>query len=152
MESEARESEQAPSGNRFKNVLSKARRGRKDDNASTVSVVPTENSSDGNARSIRNSMDSLTRASRQSSLDDGSGGKTLKKLIPGRAKRKRKKQEAAKAAAERQQVEDEGGRGRATDDQAATAAIRPAGASRSHSTLDDGEGSSLITVDSDAES
>ena len=151
MESEAKESSQSPSGHRLKNVLSKARRGRKDDNASTVSVVPTENSSDGNGPSVRNSIDSVTRASRQSSLDDGSGGATLKKLIPGRAKRKRKKREAAEAA-ERQQVEEEGGRGRDINDQAATAAMKPVAVNRSHSTLDDGEGSSLITVDSDAES
>ncbi|KAL8826084.1 MAG: hypothetical protein Q9191_004015 [Dirinaria sp. TL-2023a] len=151
MESEAKESSQSPSGHRLKNVLSKTRRGRRDDNASTLSVVPTENSSDGNGRSVRSSLDSLRRASRQSSLDDGSGGASLKKLIPGRAKRKRKKREAVEAA-ERQQLEEEGGRGRDTNDQAATAAMRRAAVNRSHSTLDDGEGSSLITVDSEAES
>lgn len=148
MESEAKESSQSPSGNRLRSVLSKARRSKRDDNNdSTISVVVTEGSSEGNTRSLRDSIDSL-RASRQSSLDDGSGGAKLKKLIPGRAKRKRRKQEAA----ERQQAEEEEARGRDANDQTATAALRPAPANRSRSTIDDGEGSSLITVDSDAES
>ena len=149
MESEAKDSSQSPSGNRLRSVLTKARRGKKDtSNASAVSVVVTEDSSEGNPRSLRESLDSL-RASRQSSLDDGTGGAKLKKLIPGRARRKRKKQEAAEQQ-QAQEIEEEG-RGRDTSDQTATAALRPT-ANRSHSTLDDGEGSSLITVDSNADS
>ena len=151
MESEAKEASQSPAGtNRLKSVLSKARRTKKENNASTVSIAVTEDSSEGPGSGARNSIDSLV-ASRQSSLDDGTSTK-FAKLIPGRVKRKRRKQEAAEAA-ERQQQEDELGRGRDTSDQIATAAeLRPNAPNRSHSTLDGDEGSSLMTVDSDAES
>ena len=151
MESEAKDTSQSPSGtNRLRSVLSKARRGRKENNASTVSIVVTDNSSEGVGSGTRNSTESLG-ASRHSSLDDGTGAK-LSKLIPGRMKRKKKKQEAAEAA-ERQQEEDEEGRGRGTRDQTATAAaLSPDALNRSHSTLDGDDGSSLMTVDSDADS
>lgn len=146
MESEARETSQSPAGtNRLKSVLKKARRGRKDNNASALSI--TENSSEGNRSGPRNSTESLG-ASRHSSLDDGTGTK-LTKLIPGLTKRKKRKQAAAEAT-QRQQDEDEEGRGRDPSDQTATAAaLSP---DRSHSTLDADDGSSLMTVDSDADS
>jgi len=148
MESEARETSQSPAGtNRLKSVLNKARRGRKDNNASTLSIAVTENSSEGNGPGPRNSTESLG-VSRHSSLDDGANAK-LTKLIPGLTKRKKRKQEAAEAA-QRQQDEDEGGRGRDPSDQTATAAaLSP---DRSHNTLDADDGSSLMTVDSDADS
>jgi len=150
MESEVRETSQSPAGtNRLKSVLNKARRGRKDNNASTLSTAVTENTSEGNRSAARNSNDSLV-ASRHSSLDDGTGAK-LTKLIPGLKKRKKRKQEAAEAS-QRQQDEDEEGRGRDPTDQTATAAaLSP---NRSHSILDADadDGSSLMTVDSDADS
>lgn len=150
MESEAKESSQSPAGtNRLRSVLNKARRGKKENDASTVSIAVTENSSEDTGSGARDSVDSLG-ASRQSSLDDGTGNK-LSKLIPGRAKRKKRKQEAVESAEVQQQLEEEG-RGRDTSDQTATAAaLRPDAPNRSHSTLGD-EGSSLMTVDSDAES
>ncbi len=148
MESEARETSQSPAGtNRLKSVLNKARRGRKDNNASTLSIAVTENSSDGNGPGPRKSNDSLG-ASRHSSLDNETSTK-LTKLIPGLTKRKKRKQAAAEAT-QRQQDEDEEGRGRNPSDQIATAAaLSP---DRSHSTVDADDGSSLMTVDSDAES
>ena len=151
MESEAKEDSQSPAGtNRLRSVLSKARRRQKDNNASTASIAVTENSSEGTGSGPRNSIESLG-VSRHSSLDDGAAAK-ISKLIPGRAKRKKKKQEAPEAL-ERQQQEDEEGRGRDTNDQPATAAaLRPTAPTRSRSTLDADDGSSLMTVDSDAES
>ena len=149
MEIEAKDSSQSPSGNRLKNVLSKTHRARKDNNDSAVSITVTDNSSDGTGSALRNSIDSLRLASRQSSLDDGKAAAKLSKLLPGRSKRKKKKQEAA----ERQQQEEEEGRGRDTVDQTATAAaLGPEPGSGSRSPLDGDEGSSLMTVDSDVES
>jgi len=150
MESEARETSQSPAGtNRLKSVLNKARRGRKDNNASTLSIAVTENSSDGNGSGPRKSNDSLG-ASRHSSLDDGTGAK-LTKLIPGLTKRKKRKQEAAEAA-QQQQDEDEEGRGRDPSDQTATAAALSPNHSHNILDADADDGSSLMTVDSDADS
>ena len=152
MESEAAEVSPSPSGtgntgNRLKSVLSKARRDR-NNNASKVSITGTDNSSDGNGTGVRSSIDSLIDKSRQSSLDDGSSRVKLAKLIPGHNKRKKKRQEAA----EQQGLDDEEDRGRRTSEQPATAAsLSPTALNRSHSSLGD-EASSLITVDSDAES
>ena len=154
MESEAAEVSPNPStkanpGNRLKSVLSKTRRDR-NKNASKVSVTGAEDSSEGNGTGVRNSIDSSIDKSRQSSLDDGSSRVKLAKLIPGHKKRKKKRQEATELA-EEQDLEEEG-RGRRTSEQPATAAsLSTAAVNRSHSTLGD-EASSLITVDSDAES
>ena len=151
MESEAAEVSPAPSatpntGNRLKSVLSKARKDRKN-NASKVSIAGTENSSDGNGTGVRSSIDSLIDKSRQSSVEDGSSRVKLAKLLPGLNKRKKKKQEAAQ-----QQDFEEEGRGRRTSEQPATSAsLDSTVLNRSHSSLGD-EASSLITVDSDAES
>lgn len=155
MESEAAEVSPNPftkanPGNRLKSVLSKTRRDR-NNNASKVSVTGTEDSSEGIGTGVRNSIDSLIDKSRQSSLDDGSSRVKLAKLIPGHKKRKKKRQEAAELA-EEQDLEEEEGRGRRTSEQPATAAsLSTTAVNRSHSTLGD-EASSLITVDSDAES
>lgn len=152
MESEAAEVSPGPSatlntGNRLKSVLSKARKDR-NKNASKVSIAGTDNSSDGNGTGVRSSIDSLIDKSRQSSLDDGSSRVRLAKLLPGHNKRKKKKQ----GAAEQPDYEDEEGRGRRTIEQPATAAsLDPTALNRSHSSLGD-EASSLVTVDSDAES
>ena len=160
------------SGLGFKSVLTKARRGGKD-TSSTPSINGTENSSDSHA--IRSSIESVKekiRASRESSINDGttttSKSQRLSKLIPVRIKKKLKKSRVlewdeeperqgqgegvGEQLGERDQEEDE--RGRSIIDQAATSSSsadphnvkptrRPAG-SESQSTLGD---SSLITSD-----
>lgn len=130
---------------RIKNVINKARRGTKDDTA-TPSISIHDTSSEALSTTVRSSLDSLgdrARASRQPSLDDGSGAKKLAKLVPGHKKRVKKRQEAA----EQQLAEEEGvRRGRSISDQTATSA-EPAPRNLSRTTLDDGE-SSLLTVDS----
>lgn len=132
----------------FKGVVAKARLGRNRDD-STISL---NGSDEGTEQSgIRNSVDSLVdkvREGRNASLDDGlpPGPSNLSKLIPGRVKKKRKKREEA----EQLQQEITEGRGRSVEDQPATAA-QPRKLSkdnRSRSTLD-GDGGSLITIDSE---
>ena len=155
MESEAAEVSPSPSatintGNRLKSILSKSRRDHSN-NASKVSVTATEDSSEGNGTGVRNSIDSSIDKSRQSSLDDGSSRVKLANLIPGHKKRQKKRQEAA-GSVEQQALEDEENRGRPTSEQPATSAsLSPTVVNRSHSNLGD-EASSLITIDSDAES
>ena len=131
---------------KIKNVISKARRGTKDDIA-TPSISIHDTSSEALSTTVRSSLDSLgdkARASRQSSLDDGGGVQKLAKLVPGHKKRVKKRQ----AALGQQSAEDEGvQRGRSISDQRATSA-EPISQNPSRTTLDDGE-SSLLTVDSD---
>ena len=147
--------ESSPAANtRIKGVLSKARRGTKDEpkdepNMPSISIHDTSSEGPGSTTGVRSSLDSLgerIRASRQSSLDDGTGSNKLAKLIPGHKKRAKKRQEAAG-----QQLAEELGvqRGRSISDQRATAAdLAPSSRNLSRTTLDDGE-SSLITVDSE---
>lgn len=133
-------------GTKIKSVISKARRGPKDDTV-TPSISIHDTSSEGLSSTVRSSLDSLgdkARSSRQSSLDDGSGSNKLAKLVPGHKKRIRKRQQAA----EQQLAEEEiVPRGRSVGDLSATSAD-PSPHNLSRTVLDDGE-SSLISVDSE---
>lgn len=129
----------------FKNVMAKARLGRKEDSA----IGPTPDPDDSSERSgQRNSLDSLARDGTRGSLDEGqpSGGSKMSKLIPKRMK----KRLGTREEAERQlQLEEEESRGRSVEDSAATSAGRSQlYAQRSGSTLADDEGNSLLTLES----
>ena len=95
------------------------------------------------------------RDSRGSSLDDGlpSGPSNLSKLIPGRIKKKRRKREEAEQQLQQEKADP---RGRSADRQTATSAV-PTVLSvnkRSRSALgedEEGDGGSLITIESDTE-
>ncbi|KAL8687155.1 MAG: hypothetical protein Q9218_006595 [Villophora microphyllina] len=154
MDSDTKEVSPEPSKRGLKSVLSKARRGGKN-NASTVSINGADTSSDSHG--IRSSIDSgqdKLRASRGSSLDDGASvnaSSNISKLIPSRIQKKRQERKAAKQAAkeeaEAQEAQEDDGRGRSISEQAATAAVP---LTRSRSTL--AEEGSLMTNDSDGES
>ncbi|KAL8802584.1 MAG: hypothetical protein Q9200_006539 [Gallowayella weberi] len=153
MDSDAKEVSPEPSTRGLKSVLSKARRGGKN-NASKVSINGTDNSG-----SIRSSIDSTNdkfRPSRNPSLDDAlstNNSGSISKLIPNRISKKRKERKIAKQAAQEQEdldaQEEEQGRGRSISEQAATAAA-PLPTKRSPSKL--AEEASLLTNDSDEES
>ena len=149
METDTKEVSPESSSRRLKSVLSKARRGGKN-NASKVSI--NDNSSDSHG--IRSSIDSAQdrfRASRGSSLDDTistTNSSGISKLIPNRIQKKRKERKAAKQAAKDEEEAEDDGRGRSISEQAATAAAPLL--QRSRSTL--AEEGSLMTNDSDGES
>lgn len=156
MDSVTQETSPARSSKGLKSVLRKARPGRKD-NASTLSVNGTDNSSNGRG-GIRSSIDSTvgklkSHTTEESSQNDGddTGSHGISKLIPARIRKKRRK---AREAAE--QDEDGAARGRSIGDRPSNGAIGDLAASEitgeSQSTLDDDDdGSSLITYDSDPE-
>lgn len=156
METAAADVPPEPSGRGFKAVLAKTRRGAKD-TSSTPSIHGTENSSDSHA--IRSSIESVKeklRASRESSIGDGttttSKSRTLSKLIPGRIKKKLKglgvserdeeserqepgqgEEAGEKSAGERGQEQDDG-RGGSIIDQAATSSSSSADPRNNHHT------------------
>ncbi|KAL8733252.1 MAG: hypothetical protein Q9166_002269 [cf. Caloplaca sp. 2 TL-2023] len=150
MDGEVKEVSPEPSTRGLKSVLTKARRGGRN-NASKVSVNGTDNS--GSIRSSIDSSHDRIRASRGSSLDEGlstNNTASISKLIPNRIQKKRNERKAAKQAAQEQDeldAQEEDGRGRSISQQAATAA---APLQRSRSTL--GEEASLLTNDSEDES
>ncbi|KAI4129425.1 MAG: hypothetical protein LQ338_002265 [Usnochroma carphineum] len=156
MDGGAQETSPEPSSRGLKGVLSKARRGGKN-NDSVVSFNDNSSGSHGVRSSIDSARDKL-RASRGSSIDDGlstnnSGG--ISKLIPTRIQNKRRERKAAKQAAkEEEEAQEDGergrGRGRSISEQAATAAGTLPLPSRSRSTL--GEEGSLLTNDSEGDS
>lgn len=156
MDSVTQETSPARSSKGLKSVLRKARAGRKD-NASTLSVNGTDNSSSSRG-GIRSSIDSTagklkSNTTGEASHNDGddSGNHGINKLIPARIRKKRRK---AREAAEQEQ---EGpARGRSFGDTPSNGAMGDHAASditgESQSTRDDDDdGSSLITYDSDPE-
>ncbi|KAL9600700.1 MAG: hypothetical protein Q9219_003030 [cf. Caloplaca sp. 3 TL-2023] len=151
MEGDTKEVSPEPSTRGLKGVLSKARRGGKN-NASKVSI--NDNSSDSHG--IRSSIDSAQdrfRASRGSSIDDAFPTKTstgISKLVPNRIQKKRKERKAAKLSAKEEDEAEVDPRGRSISEQAATAAAPTPQSSRSRSTL--AEEGSLLTNVSEGES
>ncbi|KAL8709894.1 MAG: hypothetical protein Q9225_007387 [Loekoesia sp. 1 TL-2023] len=148
MEGEAREASPEPSTRGLKSVLSKARRGGKN-NASKVSINDNSSDSYGIRSSLDSSQDKL-RVSRGSSFDDSlstANTSSMSKLIPARIQKKRKERKATKQAAKEEEEAEDDGPGRSIGEQAATAAPL---LQRSQSTL--AEEGSLMTNDSDGES
>lgn len=140
----------APSTRGFKGVLSKARRGGKD-NSSTPSINGTETSSEANG--IRSSIESSqenSRAGRQS-LEDGasiSKPRKLSKMILGRLRRKKPSQDGVGDQQGEEEEEEEADevdddrRGRSISEVATTSiTLQPTTNSRSQS-LQDGDGGS----------
>lgn len=151
MESAAKETSPAPSSKGLKSVLTKARRGLKD-NSSTLSVNGTDTSSNSHG-GLRSSIDSTVeklkpRTSADTSQNEGdkSGSSGIAKLISSRSRKKRKK---ARAAAEQDQ--EEATRGCSIGERASHGASGDLDASDKTPEDDDG-GSSLLTYDSDLES
>lgn len=99
----------------FKGVLAKARRGGKDTASNTSFFNGTDNNS-SDSHGIRSSVESLQalekdRASKESSIDDGTTttkSRTLAKLIPARIKKKLKKQESLEREEEQGEDGEEG--------------------------------------------
>ena len=144
------ETESSPTraGGKFKNVLSKARRGLNDNSSSGSINDPDRNSG------VRSSIDSTverikTRATGNSSQDDAekSTGGAMSKLIPKGIKKKRKQQKEVKEAEETDQP-----RGRSIGDRSAMGVEGFQNGSSSQTTLDEDGDSSLITYDSETES
>lgn len=139
----------------FKGVLAKARRGK--DTASSPPFFDGTDNNSSDSHGIRSSVESLQalekdRASRESSIDDGTTmtkSRTLAKLIPARIKKKLKKQGGLER--EEEQVEDgeEGehvdGHGNKITDPAPAASSTAVGSSRQNTV----GGDSLISYDSD---
>lgn len=139
----------------FKGVLAKARRGGKDTASNTSFFNGTDNNS-SDSHGIRSSVESLQalekdRASKESSIDDGTTttkSRTLAKLIPARIKKKLKKQESLEREEEQGEDGEEGehmdGHGNIMDP-APAAASTAVGSSRQNTI----GGDSLILYDSD---
>ena len=136
----------APSGLGLKGMLAKARR-NKLDNSSTTSFPTSEGSNE--SHSLRDSMDSALEKIKSAARKDNdpsetSSGVSIAKLIPGTRKRKERKRRA------KQQAEDaEGPRGRSAGD--GDGATGTGLSSENQSILDDDDGSSLMTEDSEEE-
>lgn len=134
----------------FKGVLAKARRGGKDTASSPSFFNGTDNNS-SDSHGIRSSVESLQalekdRASRESSIDDGTTmtkSRTLAKLIPARIKKKLKKQGGLEREEEQGEDGEEGGN--AITDPAPAATSTAVGSSRQNTV----SGDSLISCDSD---
>lgn len=156
MESVTQETSPAPLSKGLKSVLRKARHGRKD-NASTLSVNGTDNSSSSHV-GIRSSIDSTveklkSHVTEDSGHNDGddSGTGRISKLIPGRIRKKRRK---AREAAEQEQEEANRGRsigGRPINGDIVDNDVSEATGEGQSPIDDDDGGSSLITYDSDPE-
>lgn len=139
----------------FKGVLAKARRGGKDTAPSPSFFNGTDNSSDSHG--IRSSVESLQalekdRASRESSIDDGTTttkSRTLAKLIPARIKKKLKRQGSLEREEEQgedgEEREHMDGHGNAIMDPAPASTSTAVGSSRQNTT----GGDSLMSYDSD---
>ena len=149
MESAAVDVSPAPSTRGFKGVLSKARRGGKD-NSSTPSINGTDNGSEANG--IRSSIESSQengRAGRQS-LEDGasiSKPRKLSKIILRRLRRKKPSQDGEGDQQGEEEEEDEADdvdddrRGRSISEVATTSTtLQPTTSSRSQSLRDGGRG------------
>lgn len=164
MESATVDISPAPSTRGFKGVLSKARRGGKD-NSSTTSINGTDNSSEANG--IRSSIESIQENARpgQQPGEDGVTTSKPRKLskILGRLKRKKKTHDGlddqpGEEEEDDDDVEDDG-RGRSISEATTTSTILR-GTTNSRSRImrdgdgnkDEDEGSSPITYATDHES
>jgi len=142
------DSSESPHRNGFSQIFSKDRKHRKNRDSASTSIKSGDTESDGH-HSMRESLESAIEKLKQHAEDDDNQG--IKKLVPNLGtKRRRKKREQE----EEQRAMEEAARGRSVADRGTLenfSTDRRPSISRTHSGRS-GNGSSLITYDSETES